>query len=69
MHIKKTSIKTEIFKAMQYEDVQQLSQYSFNPFMPNEISHHYDLDESISNFRVVGLYISFLLTFLKLHTL
>ena len=25
-----------------------------NPFMPNEISHHYQLDESISNIRVVG---------------
>ena len=26
-----------------------------NPFMPNEFSHLYQLDESISNFRVVVL--------------
>ena len=25
-----------------------------NPFMPNGISHHYQLDESFSNIRVVG---------------
>ena len=27
-----------------------------NPFMPYEISRPYQLDESISNFRVVGCY-------------
>ena len=25
-----------------------------NPFMPNGISHHYQLDESFSNIRFVG---------------
>ena len=33
----------------------------FNPFMPKIFSHHYQLDESIFNFRVVGWYFSFLL--------
>ena len=27
-----------------------------NPFMPNIISHPYHLDESIFNFRVVGIF-------------
>ena len=31
----------------------------FNPFMPNVFSHPYQLDESISNFRVAGVYFSF----------
>ena len=31
----------------------------FNPFMWNVFSHPYQLDESISNFRVVGLYFHF----------
>ena len=31
---------------------------SLNPFMPNVFSHHYQLDESISNLRVVGKYVS-----------
>ena len=31
-----------------------------NPFIPNVFSHPYQLDESISNFRVVGWYFSFL---------
>ena len=30
-----------------------------NPFMPNGITLHYDFDESIVNFRVVGLYFHF----------
>ena len=30
-----------------------------NRFMPNVFSHPYQLDESISNFRVIGLYFSF----------
>ena len=34
-----------------------------NPFIPNVFSHHYQLDESISNFRVVGWYFSFLYNF------
>ena len=33
--------------------------------MPNVFSHSYQLDESISNFRVVGLYFSCLLKFEK----
>ena len=36
---------------------------SVNPFMPNGISHHYDLDEPISNCRAVELYFSFLMKF------
>ena len=36
---------------------------SASSFMPNGISHHYDLDESVSDFRVKGLYFSFLLKF------
>ena len=35
----------------------------FNSFMPNVFSHLYQLDESISNFRVVGWYFSFLFKF------
>ena len=35
----------------------------FNLFMPNVFSHPYQLDESISNFRVVGRYFSFLFKF------
>ena len=31
----------------------------FNPFIPNECSQHYQLDECISNFRVVGWCFSF----------
>ena len=31
----------------------------FNPFKPNEISHYYQLDQSISALRVVGWYFSF----------
>ena len=34
-----------------------------NPFMPNGIFHCYELDESISNFRVVGWYFSLLSNF------
>ena len=30
-----------------------------NPFMPNVFCHSYQLDKSISNFRVVGWYFSF----------
>ena len=30
-----------------------------NPFIPNIFSHSYQLDEPISNFRVVGRYLSF----------
>ena len=33
--------------------------------MQNGISHCYELDESISNFRVAGWYFSLLLNFLK----
>ena len=33
--------------------------------MPNVFSHNYSLDESISNFRVVGWYFSFLFNFNK----
>ena len=36
-----------------------------NPFMPNRISHCYELDESISNFRVAGWYFSFFIQILK----
>ena len=36
-----------------------------NSFMPNVFSHPYQLDESISNFRVVGWYDSFLFKFYK----
>ena len=32
--------------------------FPFNPFMPNVFSHPYQLNESISNFRVVGWYFS-----------
>ena len=32
---------------------------AFNPFMPNVFSYPYQLDESISNFRIVGWYFSF----------
>ena len=31
-----------------------------NPFITNGISHSYQLDQSMSNFRVVGWYFSFL---------
>ena len=31
----------------------------FNPFMPNVFSYTYQLDKSISNFRVIGRYFSF----------
>ena len=31
-----------------------------NPFEPNEISHSYQLDQSISVLRIVGWYFSFL---------
>ena len=37
--------------------------FCFNPFMLNVFSHPYQLDESISNFRVVGWYFSFLFKF------
>ena len=37
-----------------------------NPFMQNGISHCYELDESISNFRVVGWYFSFFIQILKI---
>ena len=30
-----------------------------NPFMPNVLPHLYQLNESVSNFRVVGWYFSF----------
>ena len=33
--------------------------FDFNPFMPNKFSRPYQLDESISNFRVVGWYFHF----------
>ena len=35
----------------------------FNPFMPNGISHHYQLEQSISVLRDVGWYFSFLFKF------
>ena len=43
-----------------------LSFITVNPFMPNVYSHPYQLDESISNFRVVGWYFSFLFEFQKM---
>ena len=36
-----------------------------NPFMPNVFSNPYQLDESISNFRVVGWYFSFYSKFMR----
>ena len=33
---------------------------NLSSFMPNVFSHPYQLNESISNFRVVGWYFSFL---------
>ena len=36
----------------------------FNPFRPYVFSHPYQMDETISNLRVVGLYFSFLFKFL-----
>ena len=42
--------------------LQALTKY-FNPFMPDVFSHHCQLDETISNFRVVGWYFSFLFIF------
>ena len=36
-----------------------------NPFMPNVFFHRYQLDESISNFRAVGWYFSFLFKIYK----
>ena len=35
----------------------------FNSFKPNDISPSYQLDQSISDLRVVGLYLSFLFKF------
>ena len=40
-----------------------LKKIMFNPFKPNGISHSYQLDQSISVFRVVGWYFSFLFKF------
>ena len=37
----------------------------FNPFMLNVFSHPYQLDESISNFSVIGWYFSVLLKFIR----
>ena len=36
-----------------------------NPFMPNGISHGYQLDESISNFSIVGLFFFIFIPILK----
>ena len=36
---------------------------AFNPFMPNGISHRYQLEQSISVLRDVGWYFSFLFKF------
>ena len=36
-----------------------------NPFMPNGISHCYELDVFISNLRVVGWYFFFFIQILK----
>ena len=36
---------------------------TLHPLMPRVFSHPYQLDESISNFRVVGWYFSFLFKF------
>ena len=33
---------------------------TLNQFMPNVFSHPYQLDESFSNFRVIGWYFTFL---------
>ena len=35
------------------------------PFMPDAFSHSYQLNESISNLRVVGWYFSFFIRILK----
>ena len=37
--------------------------FEVNPFMPNGISHSYQLDQLISVLRIVGLYLSFLFKF------
>ena len=47
------------YTAASGEDSQQI----VYPFMPNGITYPYQLDESISNFRVVGWYFSFLFKF------
>ena len=36
----------------------------FNPYLPSGLSHPYQMDESISRFRGVPVYLSFLLKFL-----
>ena len=36
-----------------------IGENTLNPFMPNVFCHHYRMDESISNFRVVGWYFHF----------
>ena len=41
----------------------RIADSNVNPFMPNVFSHPYQLEESISNFRVVGWYFSFLFIF------
>ena len=33
-----------------------MKKINFNPFMANGLSHCYELDESISNFRDIGWY-------------
>ena len=46
-----------------YVDTIYLSLLHLNPFKPNEISHNYQMEHSISILRVVGWYMSFLFKF------
>ena len=51
------------FASVDTADVVVCKMYYINPFMPYGISHHYQLNESISNIRVVGKYVSNLFKF------
>ena len=58
-----------VIKVYREEDKdKKVSANSFNPFMPNGISHCSQLDQSISVLRVVRWYFTFLFEF-QLHIL
>ena len=48
-----------------YRSAHACCKNNFNPFMSNGISPSCQLDESISNFRIVGWYVSFLFKFIR----
>ena len=65
-HINVVIIQEEFIRPNKHTEHITISKF-FNPFMPNVFSHPYQLDKSISNFRVVRWYFFIFIQISKKH--